>query len=617
MARDNSLELELEGKEVEYIPLQVSSGILLHIGAGIYSSVAGAIKELVSNAYDADASRVTISTNYPEFNRIKVTDNGTGMTTATLAKAMSSIGSSLKRELNPKGFTPKFKRPVIGHLGIGLMALSQICTIATIESQVRDAETRFVAKIDFSAIRDKSEKQRLASTLEILQEEAVELKGSKGKLDFAGKAELSVGKDAEKIAKQRKMMLPEGEHLGYCMIYQLPAIRGREGTTLTLDPLDPAVIDSFNDLNRDLDGLPKKYIPDAYKTSASGEERKVKGRNAEEETALWQERRDRVNSYDWRDLCEALRLGQLSYAVLPQYHQFLWQLAMMSPVRYFDDGPVLVESVLRDKRKELEQFNFSLVVDNRELRKPVLLPSGAIGKIPPSELVKELDYFVNRLNREIDIDVQRKLHINGYIFWQRSQVTPSTLRGIEIYIRNVGIGLYDSSLLNFSTVNPTSRAGQMSGEIYVESGLEGALNVDRNSFRETDLEFLALQDYVWRQLGSTSLGDGILGKSVTSYFERRKIKDKAGETKHLADLRERVHRIADSRVEVEFSRSKSEQWFSEEGKRKLVVYLNSSDWPRNIAERHRAQKIIVPLKVALMLGNSADELFSLLEEILL
>ena len=65
------LEEQLRGKHFEQIPLKVTSGVLLHIGAGIYNSVAGALKELVSNSFDADATRVVISTDYPKFEQIR------------------------------------------------------------------------------------------------------------------------------------------------------------------------------------------------------------------------------------------------------------------------------------------------------------------------------------------------------------------------------------------------------------------------------------------------------------------------------------------------------------------------------------------------------------------
>jgi hypothetical protein len=630
VADNDLLQAALEESEVEYIPLKVSSGILLHIGAGIYNSVAGAIKELVSNAYDADATRITISTNYPDFDKITVVDNGSGMTEATFAKAMSTIGSSLKREMTPQGLTPTYKRPIIGHLGIGLMALSQVCDVAFIESQAAGAETRFVAKLDFSAIRNRSREQMLASTLELLQSRQQE-----AKLTSGGKSEIqrvqdiletltaaSVAKDAEYIAKRKKQKRLQGEHLGYCLIYpRLSAVPGGQGTKITLYPLDPAVVATFQDRNRDLDALPKRLLPDEYQSSLATQETKTKKtRNIEEEERLWQERRERINAYDWRELCELLRQGRLAYQVLPQYHQFLWELATMSPVRYFSDGPVTLKSVLQDEYKQLEEFKFSVTVDNRELFKPVLLPSANIARIEPSDLREELDYFIDTFKHTIQVGEGRnkvELRFRGYLFWQRSQIQPSTIRGIKIYIRNVGIGLYDHTLMNFSAVNPTSRAGQLSGEIYVESGLENALNVDRNSFRETDAEYVALRDYIWKRLGSAARTDGVLGRSVDSYWERKKIKEKEEERKHLTKLRELVDSVTDSKVEIELSHTKGDKRFVEEGKHKLIVHLNSTDWPRSAVERRRAQRIMIPFKAAVMAGFSPEELLNLLDEQLL
>src|SRR6185295_13159510 len=107
------LDDELSGKDFQQIPIRVTSVILLHIGAGIYNSVAGALKELVSNSFDADAENVIISTNYPHFDEIKVSDNGIGMSSSRLRQAMQTIGSSLKGISSENRVTKKFNRPVI------------------------------------------------------------------------------------------------------------------------------------------------------------------------------------------------------------------------------------------------------------------------------------------------------------------------------------------------------------------------------------------------------------------------------------------------------------------------------------------------------------------------
>jgi hypothetical protein len=624
-------ESELKGIKPKYIPLQVSSGILLHIGAGIYNSVAGAIKELVSNAYDADASSVTIMTNYHDFDKIVVVDNGSGMTIETFSRAMGSIGSSLKRELHDEGLTPIHHRPIIGHLGIGLMALSQVCDVAIVESQVENAETRFLAKLDFSSIRTRTNDQIVASTLEILGDRSTQkkqmgrrsnsgglAKNEKTKTDLES-AQFALAKDAHSLATQDKYTMPDKEHLGYCIIYPgLPAIPGGQGTRITLHPLEPAVIAAFNDQNRDIDALPSSNLPDEYKLPADSAH-KDKDRKWEEEKRAWQHRRDELNMLDWRTLCEELRLGTLSYERLPQYHQFLWQLAMMSPIPYFEDGPVTLEPVLRDERTRISGFKFSLIVDNRELFKPILLPSAKLAQLDQKSLRNELDYHIETFSHVINVSRGKdksELKFTGYIYWQSSQNKPSQIRGIQIYIRNVGIGLYDHSLLNFSTVNPTSRGGQISGEIYIHKGLEQALNIDRNSFRETDPDYIALQRYIWQMLGSTKIADGVLGGSVLAYQKRRELKDKDDDKKHMASLRQIIEQVSSGKVSVELSRTKADEKFVREGKYGLVVNVNASDWPRKITERQRAQRILIALKIAAMSGSSADDLVELADKLL-
>jgi hypothetical protein len=44
----------------------------------------------------------------------------------------------------------------------------------------------------------------------------------------------------------------------------------------------------------------------------------------------------------------------------------------------------------------------------------------------------------------------------------------------------------------------------ISGEIYIEDGLEDALNIDRNSFRESDIAYIKLQEYLFTKLGGSN-----------------------------------------------------------------------------------------------------------------
>jgi DNA mismatch repair ATPase MutL len=70
--------------------------IIADISSGVYRSPAAAIKELISNAYDADATQVQITTDVPAFRTLTVNDNGTGMDINKFLDVMSHIGGSRK-----------------------------------------------------------------------------------------------------------------------------------------------------------------------------------------------------------------------------------------------------------------------------------------------------------------------------------------------------------------------------------------------------------------------------------------------------------------------------------------------------------------------------------------
>ena len=130
--------------------IKVNSKIVGHISAGIYRSPAGAIKELVSNAFDADATRVAITTNWPSFDIITCRDNGSGMTQEKFRKIMTQeIGDSDKRvgtDENADDMT-SLGRPIIGWLGIGMLGVAQICHEFNVISHHKESQEAFSARI--------------------------------------------------------------------------------------------------------------------------------------------------------------------------------------------------------------------------------------------------------------------------------------------------------------------------------------------------------------------------------------------------------------------------------------------------------------------------------------
>jgi hypothetical protein len=90
-------------------PLETDERVLARITDGIYRQPWSALREMIANSYDADATTVSISTDAPRFGTIKVSDDGIGMGPEALANLVRHIGGSAKRtQRGPKiGVTSK------------------------------------------------------------------------------------------------------------------------------------------------------------------------------------------------------------------------------------------------------------------------------------------------------------------------------------------------------------------------------------------------------------------------------------------------------------------------------------------------------------------------------
>jgi hypothetical protein len=115
-------------------PIRVHEKALAHLSRGLYRSPGSALRELVSNAWDANATAVRISTNTPNFFQITIEDNGDGFNKEEFARVMAGgIGFSEKRLTTAPVL--KYGRPTIGRLGIGLLGIAQIAPGFTVTSK--------------------------------------------------------------------------------------------------------------------------------------------------------------------------------------------------------------------------------------------------------------------------------------------------------------------------------------------------------------------------------------------------------------------------------------------------------------------------------------------------
>jgi hypothetical protein len=415
------------GRTPKKTDIVAAQKIIADISSGIYRSPAAALKELVSNAYDADATQVLVNTDAPHFRTLTIQDNGSGMNIEHFLDVVHHIGGSRKRL--KKDRTEKWGRKIIGRIGIGLLAVAQLSNRFYVASSVEGEPYRFIAEVN----------------LEPFHRDDAAL-SSMGKIKGEGKVQIGAVRYVDNI--------PEDADAHY--------------TVITVPDAKKGLISEMTSAVRKAVGAQEKLSIDNQK----------------------------IESFD--QLVEIVRSAPRADLALDGYYYMLWELGLLCPVNYCANGPF--DPALRPI-EDVETFKpipidkFAVYVDGIELRRPQRFPNTcAIQYSSPNPKVYGFKH-----SKEIS---GRRLAFFGYIYSQQPRIDPEEMRGIHIRIRNVGIGMYDKSWLGYP-FNEGLKFGQITGEVFVEEGLEPALNIDRDSFRETDVHYQALRAFIWNLLRTT------------------------------------------------------------------------------------------------------------------
>jgi len=431
--------------------IEVSKKTLLHISEGIYRTEGSSIKELISNAFDARATKIVINTNYPNFDILTCQDNGEGMTEAEFLRIVKGgIGDSLKATASAS------ERPIIGRLGIGILAIAQICRSFTIISHNEKTKTAFKGKMIFRTDVDKVAKEKTIKTDKnsnydigrwILEEKLEYDSNKKGVLIFTKDLRQSFVK------------------------------RFKEDKIIKREPLNNASLE-FESL---------------------------------------------LNSF--------YNLETRSIKELGAYYELIWEICQLAPLPYFEQTPIRKEfvksieqyeieqrgsefkdgkSFLAAKNKELLSYDFSVILDDIKLFRITKLPF----PIQKKDHNQQSQIFYFEYNNVVR---KRSLKFKAYFIAQENAIRPRDLKGVQIRIKNVGIGLNDSTFLKYDKIE-SPRDNWISGEIYVEEGLESALNIDRDSFNENDEHYFILKQEIHKFLASTVF-------PTVSALQRKRLKE--------------------------------------------------------------------------------------------
>ncbi len=122
--------------------MQFDIATIKHLGLQMYSTLPPVIGELVSNAWDADATYIKITIPTMPINdqsEIVVVDDGSGMSDQDIRNAYLVIGRDRRKEIGDIP-TSKYHRKVMGRKGIGKFSAFGVAGEIEIES-VKDSET--------------------------------------------------------------------------------------------------------------------------------------------------------------------------------------------------------------------------------------------------------------------------------------------------------------------------------------------------------------------------------------------------------------------------------------------------------------------------------------------
>ena len=439
-------------KDEGTISLQVSAQIVKHISSGLYRSPGSALKELISNSFDADATKVEIAFDfgYDKSGTIKLTkliikDNGEGMDVYDLKKIFTHVGGSDKDSPTREPMTKTFGRPVIGSFGIGMLSVAATCKNFRIITKKREQEREFIADVSFAFFKD------LISRTESMD------KVKLGNIDLSSR-------HAEKEFEQ----------------YTIYEISNFEPPFL--EGLIPTIHDSFfymNNRTKDDEEYFKEFVIEKIQNLVKTSTKKL--------------------AYLDKMITDVGVMSPIEY--LPDGP--IRRKVVINGKEYNIPGTDNKEYL--ELKERPKKFNFevrvSLWIDGKEknnfkIFKPFLYPTDADLNEDGFEKLNPKVWVLPKIDNEIIVEGE-PLHIalTGYYYHQDKRILPLEFRGTLYRVRNVSLGYSLGDISNLFT-DTYLVMHQTFSEIYLDNGFQRIVNLDRESLYEGSEVYRFLMKYL-------------------------------------------------------------------------------------------------------------------------
>jgi len=472
--------------------------------SGVYKPFVKAFKELVSNAYDADADHVHVRIT-DDFSSIIVEDDGTGMTPFEFRNDFTRIGGGSRRWLGERTRKGRLR---IGSKGIGFLALARYCSTLEVvsganrpfrlEQSLPDARPVELDQILGFAV-PAGFFRRFTFTLH---------RSGRGASSPVKRSQYKVDAKTRTLRFEKSVSGPL--HLALSFDCRNMGFRAFLNFDRLLELADKADLDKLSD----------------FATIEFFQEKHRKRRGRTQIVA------HELKSFVKRELQSERRKGYVrNIASRCGLDAFRWHLARSTPIRY-------ARSTGTGAKKAL-----ALVTNRKELRLAELRITHAGQTTTLERPIYPVEPEALPLHDDILIPVainEAGLRAAGFIAGYESVIFPAEYRGVVIRVRGVAIG--DPSFLgaeHLLTGANKAALSQITGEINVLSGLDAvdALNPGRESFYEESEQFKTLRRNL---IGDGETVSGVLASAISAVLRRSQVRSSLKDVIGRACLRRRV-----------------------------------------------------------------------------
>lgn len=500
MTRDGLEEYTGEGR----VTLQVAAQIIARISSGLYRSPESALKELVSNSFDADASEVRIQFIFSKttsgketLSRVVIRDNGMGMNIENLKYVFTHVGGSLKERSDfSKDPTTPGGRPLIGRLGIGMLSIASACEVFRVKTKKKGDNREYLAEINLEYLKDIEKSTQSMDVFSI---------GNVGLFSKSVTDEFSQYTEVEISQFTPPFMESIQNQLENSFIYQNGKILEIDEGKSNEAELEAYFIQLLN------------WLLDGGKLMDGS---KVQGKT------------------------QLQSAHPLDIAVI--------NLGLMCPVQYLSDGPIRSEVTVKgvkymvpgtddpsylEIKNRYHRYHFSVIVElyreykqgERFLRsrfkiyKPLLYPRQKDLDDYGFEALSPRVYPISPLKSSVPIDENNNVEteLSGYYYYQNRRIKPQEFRGILYRVYNVAIGTKFLDDIKLWVTNSVILWQSLS-EIYLDKGFQRIVNLDRESLYEGNNVYRHLRYFLENFLiGTTPEKLSLEAGLPTSVVERK------------------------------------------------------------------------------------------------